>query len=273
MKYSFHTQNRQASFSDVGQVLQPSTLLPACKERVVEESVGQSFSPYRLASIYNLSIRYWDEGCAFLATRTLQEALMLAQHQGLSGGCIAHTWEIMEVLGGPRRKKLLSSPTTASCCEGTKRKLDVRGRYLRSRQYFSRRMFVAAERELEEVRGHLGSLLCYASLRGYNHAEDGRRRCAKIKEALDRVEDDLLLLQELQARYSRPKHLKWGENMHPQDLHRLVNLSLMPCMRQRIQLQKEVPNAGSTSGEACEQWVRTFQQALQGYIRANQNAI
>ena len=38
-----------------------------------------------------------------------------------------------------------------------------------------------AERELEEVRGHLGSLFCRASLKGYPTAREGGQRCGRIK--------------------------------------------------------------------------------------------
>lgn len=142
-------QQRQLE-SDLRQMLQihPSSRLPASLEGRLQQSFGGPFCPNRLASLYNLSIRYWDEGCASLATRTLQGALQMLQHHGLSGGCVAHTWEAMELLGGSRQLRLVG-PTAAatSCNTASKRKLDNKDRYFRSRLLFARRMFVAAGRQ------------------------------------------------------------------------------------------------------------------------------
>ncbi|CDJ61019.1 hypothetical protein, conserved [Eimeria maxima] len=199
-----HQQERHLE-SDLRQVLlmRPGSGVQVPFQGQNRQVVGLSFCPHRLASIYNLSIRYWDEGCASLAARTLKSAVQMLQQYGLVGGCVAHTWDAMQLLGGSKQQRPLGPAEAAAPPTGLgKRKLDMKNRYIRSRVFFSRRMFVAAERELEEVRGHLGSLLCRASLRGYASAVSGNaeRRCSRIKEALARVEDDLLLLQELQAR-------------------------------------------------------------------------
>ncbi|CDJ34996.1 uncharacterized protein EMH_0069570 [Eimeria mitis] len=133
---------------------------------------------------------------------------------------------------------------------------------------------LSIQRELEEVRGHLGSLLCRASLRGYGPAVSGNaiRRCSRIKEALARVEDDLLLLQELQARYSNAHSPEWGDDLHQRQLQRLVPLNLMPCMSQRIDLQHfRDPNADSEEEKECEQWARTLHQVLLRQITAKDN--
>ncbi|CDI80956.1 hypothetical protein, conserved [Eimeria praecox] len=133
---------------------------------------------------------------------------------------------------------------------------------------------VSAERELEEVRGHLGSLLCRASLRGYGSAVSGNagRRCSRIKEALARVEDDLLLLQELQARYSSAQSSEWGDNLQQRQLQRLVPLNLMPCMSQRIDLQHFGGHKRSSQEEKeCEMWARSLHQVLLRQITAKDN--
>ena len=125
--------------------LHPSSRVPACVERRMQQSFGGPFCPHRLASIYNLSIRYWDEGCAFLATRTLQGALQMLQQHGFSGGCVAHTWDAMALLGGSRQLRMLGpSSAAAPCSLHRKHTLDIKNRYLRSRLLFTRRMFVAA---------------------------------------------------------------------------------------------------------------------------------
>lgn len=222
---AMHRQRRNLK-PDFRTVLQihPSRRLPSLDGQIWH-SIGASFCPHRLASIYNLSIRYWDEGCVRLAARTLQGALQILQQQGLWGGCVAHTWDSMEILRGSKQLRH-ADPTCAAPphTDPSRRKLDIKDRYLRSRVFFSRRMFVAAgklalyaleeplypfvhtsklpkalkifppsvqistspvnaERELEEVRGHLGSLLCRASLRGYGSAvsNEAVRRCSRIK--------------------------------------------------------------------------------------------
>ncbi|CDJ50509.1 hypothetical protein, conserved [Eimeria brunetti] len=264
-RVAMHQQQRHLD-SDLKPSLQvyPSGGLPASFQAQHRLALGISFCPHRLASIYNLSIRYWDEGCASLAVRTLQSAVEMLQQYGLVGGCVAHTWEAMQLLRGSKQQPPLGPTGAAAPPTGlSKRKLDIKDRYLRSRVFFSRRMFVAAERELEEVRGHLGSLLCRASLRGYGPAVLGNadRRCSRIKQALARVEDDLLLLQDLQARYSRAQSSEWGDDSQQRQLQRLVPLNLMPCMSQRIALQSfRNPIVASEEEMECEHWARALHQ-------------
>lgn len=273
-----HQQERHLE-SDLRQVLlmRPGSGVQVPFQGQNRQVVGLSFCPHRLASIYNLSIRYWDEGCASLAARTLKSAVQMLQQYGLVGGCVAHTWDAMQLLGGSKQQRPLGPAEAAAPPTGLgKRKLDMKNRYIRSRVFFSRRMFVAAERELEEVRGHLGSLLCRASLRGYASAVSGNaeRRCSRIKEALARVEDDLLLLQELQARYSSAKSSEWGDDLQQRQLQRLVPLNLMPCMSQRIDLQHfRCPNAVPQEEQECEQWARTLHEVLLRQITARDNPI
>lgn len=109
----------------------------------MEQPFGSSFCPQRLASLYNLSIRYWDEGWASLATRTLQGALEMLRRHGFPEGCAAHTWDAMAFLGSNRKTHPLGLGSSAPRCS-SKRHLDIKDKYLRSRLMFSSRMFVAA---------------------------------------------------------------------------------------------------------------------------------
>ena len=125
--------------------MHPSRGLPASFQGQHRQKIGLTFCPHRLASIYNLSIRYWDEGCASLAVRTLQGALQMLQQYELVGGCVTHTWEAMQLLRGSKQQRALGPTGTAAPPTGlSTRKLDIKERYLRSRVFFSRRMFVAA---------------------------------------------------------------------------------------------------------------------------------
>lgn len=92
------------------------------------------------------------------------------------------------------------------------------------------------------------------------------------REALARVEDDLLLLQELQARYSSAQSSEWGDDLQQRQLQRLVPLNLMPCMSQRIHLQNfKGPSGNTQEEEECEQWARTLHQVLLRQITARGN--
>lgn len=98
--------------------------------------------------------------------------------------------------------------------------------------------------------------------------------CCCCREALARVEDDLLLLQELQARYSSAKSSEWGDDLQQRQLQRLVPLNLMPCMSQRIDLQHfRCPNAVPQEEQECEQWARTLHEVLLRQITARDNPI
>lgn len=69
----------------------------------------------------------------------------MLQQQGLWGGCVAHTWDSMEILRGSKQLRHAEATCAAPPHTDTsKRKLDIKDRYLRSRVFFSRRMFVAA---------------------------------------------------------------------------------------------------------------------------------
>lgn len=145
-RVAMHQQQRHLE-SDWRQTLQmhPSRGLPASFQGQHRQKIGLTFCPHRLASIYNLSIRYWDEGCASLAVRTLQGALQMLQQYELVGGCVTHTWEAMQLLRGSKQQRALGPTGTAAPPTGlSTRKLDIKERYLRSRVFFSRRMFVAA---------------------------------------------------------------------------------------------------------------------------------
>ncbi|CDJ68385.1 hypothetical protein, conserved [Eimeria necatrix] len=244
---AMHRQRRnlEPNFRTVLQ-MHPSRRLPTLDGQI-RHSIGTSFCPHRLASIYNLSIRYWDEGCVRLAARTLQGALQMLQQQGLWGGCVAHTWDSMEILRGSKQLRHAEATCAAPPHTDTKK-------------------------ELEEVRGHLGSLLCRASLRGYGSAvsKEAVRRCSRIKEALARVEDDLLLLQDLQARYSSPQSSEWGNDVQQRQLQRLVPLNLMPCMSKRINLQhyKRTAHGAPDCVNDCERWARTLHEVLIRQITA-----
>ena len=91
----------------------------------------------------------------------------------------------------------------------------------------------------------------------------------RLREALARVEDDLLLLQELQCMYSSPQPSEWGDDAQQRQLQRLVPLNLMPCMSRRIHLQ-QTHHGDPSRADQCEQWARALHQALLRQIKAGE---
>lgn len=134
-------------------LVQPRSKHPFYPQGRVQLSPRKRFCPLRIASLFNLSIRYWDEGCASLATRTLQEALEMLRCHGFPLGCALHTWEAMEQLAGSKKIHLLKDVSAAAPCPRSRLRLDNKDRYTRSRLLFARRMFVAAGK-LRQIKCH-----------------------------------------------------------------------------------------------------------------------